>query len=272
MKMISFAAMKGGTGKTTCCWNIGAYLAKNSKVLIMDDDPQGNCSSNLRFDVINMKPDAHTVADIYENISSNPMDVLQPAPIEELPNLDLFPSNMLLHGTEQMLATRAMREQVLMRYIKKNNAFFSYYDYILIDTAPNFGIINQNAFFASDSIILVSEPDVNSINGVHEFLELWESARQYADMEDNVNALIINNVERTKMTNKMFEYIESQPDIKKILIDSHIIHTTRFKECAEQNYPITLLKTKSHQEERSRQRAEKCIADVVKELKKKGVF
>ncbi|MEA2015949.1 MAG: ParA family protein [Actinomycetota bacterium] len=44
MEKIVFFNTKGGTGKTTLCYNFGWYLAskKNKKILFMDFDPQIN--------------------------------------------------------------------------------------------------------------------------------------------------------------------------------------------------------------------------------------
>jgi chromosome partitioning protein len=44
MKKIVFFNTKGGTGKTTICYNFGWYLAgkKNKRILFMDFDPQIN--------------------------------------------------------------------------------------------------------------------------------------------------------------------------------------------------------------------------------------
>lgn len=40
MKVISFAATKGGTGKTTLCYNVAMHVAKKHQVLLADLDPQ----------------------------------------------------------------------------------------------------------------------------------------------------------------------------------------------------------------------------------------
>ncbi|MDD3520396.1 MAG: ParA family protein, partial [Actinomycetota bacterium] len=44
MKKIAFFYTKGGTGKTTICFNYGYYLAdySNKRVLMLDFDPQVN--------------------------------------------------------------------------------------------------------------------------------------------------------------------------------------------------------------------------------------
>ena len=45
MKTITFAASKGGVGKTTLCASLSAYASKKHKTLIIDLDPQGSLTS-----------------------------------------------------------------------------------------------------------------------------------------------------------------------------------------------------------------------------------
>ena len=50
MKIISFAAIKGGVGKTTLAYNFGEWLAKNGKkILFIDLDHQ--CNLSQTYDV-----------------------------------------------------------------------------------------------------------------------------------------------------------------------------------------------------------------------------
>ena len=46
MKIITMATLKGGTGKTLNTFNIAGILAENSKVLLIDIDPQCDLTSN----------------------------------------------------------------------------------------------------------------------------------------------------------------------------------------------------------------------------------
>lgn len=271
-KIISFATMKGGTGKTTDCYNLACSIARTSNVLAIDVDPQGNLSSNLNFDVFTEDEHVKTVADIFDDYDARPEDLIIYSPIEECPTLDLMPSTMFLNGTEMMLVTRTSRERILKNYIKKNMDFFSCYDYILFDTGPNMGIINQNAFFASDHIILICDPDVNSAKGAKIFCKLWELARQYTDEPDNVDALIINNWERNILTRECLEYIISQPKFNSILLQSTIPHSVRYKEAIKQNVPVYLLNTRRKKDEESKQKASESIDMVLQELIERGIF
>ena len=48
-KIISFSNQKGGVGKTTSCVNIAAQIAKKGKkVLLVDMDPQGNATADVK--------------------------------------------------------------------------------------------------------------------------------------------------------------------------------------------------------------------------------
>ena len=49
MKTIAFGTLKGGTGKTTTCFNLAGALAQNpnNKILLVDGDPQCNLIPTL---------------------------------------------------------------------------------------------------------------------------------------------------------------------------------------------------------------------------------
>ena len=262
--------MKGGTGKTTICYNMAGILAEQNNVLAIDLDQQCNLSANFGFDIFDKH--APSVADLFDDPSTDPMAITMFHPVPELEKLDVIPSTMFLNGTELRLVSVYMREQLLKAYIEKNAEFFNYYDYILFDTPPNIGICTQNALHISDHIILVTDPDCNSARGTDVFLELWNEAISMTGGDNHIDALVLNNMERTKMSNMTTEYIDGHEVFSHIKLNTIIPHSTRFKECAEQNKPISLLSTKAKRDEISRAKAEQAIRNMIKELKERGIL
>lgn len=94
-----------------------------------------------------------------------------------------------------------------------HKAFFDQYDYILIDTNPSMSIVNQNAFLASDAILLVSDVSMNAIEGAQLFIALWEEARKRLRREDNIKGFIVNDFDsRNKLSADYLEYLRTSPD------------------------------------------------------------
>lgn len=265
MKTIAVGTLKGGTGKTTVTFNLAGILALEKRVLLIDVDPQCNLSNNIGIEITNQN--IWTAKDIFEGYKPNPADLVIKQPIEKLPNLDLIASSIGLVATELKIGGRTARERILSNYIDDNRDFFEQYDYILIDTNPSMGMINQNAFLAADSIILVTDADDNSRLGLELFVSLWESIRADLRKEDNIKALIINNVDvRNNMTGEMFEYCSNDEDLNKILVRSMIRKRVIFPKAARERIPISVL---GH---RGAGKAFTDLHSVCVELSERGVF
>lgn len=122
-----------------------------------------------------------SVKDIFENLPKNQptaQEVILKAPIPELPNLDLIPSSILLFKTEKAMSMKNNREHILEYFINNNREYLQKYDYIILDTNPSMSIVNTNAFYIADSIILSSDISTNSISGAELFCALWEDDRE----------------------------------------------------------------------------------------------
>ena len=254
MKIISVGTLKGGTGKSMMAFNLAGALAEEKKVLLMDVDPQCNLSNNVGINIA--QQDTYTIKDIFDNPNIDPEKLTVRHPIEPLENLDIIPGHIQLTATELLLSSKPARERILEYYIEDNRDFFEQYDYI---------IVNQNAFCASDSIILVSDIDDNSRIGLELFIYLWEEVRKALRKKDNVKALLINKLDvRTNLSSDMLEYIGSDSDLSKLMISQPVRSRVAFPKAAMQRLPVTLYKG-------AEQSAEE-IRNVVKELYEREVF
>jgi chromosome partitioning protein len=240
MKIITFATLKGGTGKTISCFSIAGILAEQkSKVLIVDIDPQANITSNIGVDEFN--ENFLSIKEVFENQNFNLPSLIIKSPISELANLDIIPSSILLTSTEMKIIGLAGREFILKNYFKKNMDFLKEYDYILFDTNPSMSIINQNAFVISNAIILINDTGMNSIRGIELFMALWEDIATRLEMENNIKGIIINKFDqRTKLSREFLEYCKDNDEIKNLLFDSVIPSNIKLSESEIENKPINI--------------------------------
>ena len=263
------ATLKGGTGKTLNTFNIGGILAENSRVLLIDIDPQCDLTSNCGIDYSNTE--VKTIRDIFENLPKNQPtaeEVIMKSPIPELPNLDLIPSSILLFKTEKMLSTRSNKEHILDYFLQNNETYLNQYDYIMIDTNPSISAININGFYVADSIILSSDISSNSISGAELFCALWEDTREeMAKKENNVRALILCNVDRrSNLINEIKGHLlsENYSIPNDAIVNTVIPMTVKLKDTEIEHKPINILYPKEN--------IKKIYDYVISELKEKGVL
>lgn len=134
-KVIAVAMQKGGCAKTSVSLNLGIGLARaGKKVLLIDNDPQGNLTASLGYE----EPD-----DMSDTLASVMMKIINEEPIEpgygilhHQEGIDLIPGNIELSGLEVLLANVMSRENILKEYIDQIK---DQYGYIIIDCMPSLG-------------------------------------------------------------------------------------------------------------------------------------
>lgn len=264
MKIVAFGTLKGGTGKTTVAFNVGGILAEEHKVLFIDVDPQANLSDNVGVDTTDQ--DGATIKDAFNApTKTTATDVITKTPMWQLPNLDIIASHIRLTATELQLVATPARERILQKWIERNMDVLGKYDYIIIDTNPSMGIVNQNAFMAADSVILVSDVSNKAIQGAQLFTYLWGEVRESMEIEDNVKALILNNCDkRLSLTRYAKEYYMDDEDFSKILIDAMIPAWNEIKKTEISRLPINIAAPSSASCE--------VFRSVVSELKERKVL
>lgn len=264
MKIIVFGTLKGGTGKTTVAFNVGGILAEEHKVLFIDVDPQSNLSDNVGIDTADQS--GWTIRDVFRGpLKTKPKDVITKTPMWQFENLDIIASHIRLTATELQLVATPGRERILQKWIERNRSALEEYDYIIIDTNPSLGIVNQNAFLAADSIILISDVSMKAIQGAQLFKYLWGEVCESLDIEDKTKALILNNFDkRIGLAREIKEYYADDEEFKSIVLDSVIPARADIKATETSYLPINITAPNSNSCE--------AFRAVVDELKERGVL
>jgi chromosome partitioning protein len=168
MKIIAFANQKGGTGKTTSAINIGHALARAGKrILVIDFDPQGHAAVSLNLDtepgVANwlMYPSFNTT-------NLTPETVQQWIRTTADENLFLLPGNQMTAKAQRLLSIEeapisTVRD--LLTPIRRMG-----FDYVLFDTPPSTGGLQEMAAWAADLVVIVTSLDYLSADGVSNFM------------------------------------------------------------------------------------------------------
>ncbi len=160
-RIISIASQKGGVGKTTTSINLGACLAQEGKrVLLVDIDPQGNCTSGVG---INGNDQRNTIYEVLIGQAEIEQAILPTA----LSTLDVLPAGQRLSGAEVELVGMMAREIKLKTALSRIR---DRYDYILIDSPPSLGLLTVNSLTASDSVIIPLQCEYLALEGLTQLI------------------------------------------------------------------------------------------------------
>lgn len=156
---------KGGVGKTTTVLNIGAYLSKKGKkVLLIDMDPQANLTSGLGLNE-HTRREMKTKS-IYDVLISK--HTIKDATLKtKFDNLHLVPSGIELAGAEVEIVSAFSRETILKRALDKVS---SEYDFILVDCPPSLGLLTINGLVAADGVLIPVQSEYFALEGLGQLI------------------------------------------------------------------------------------------------------
>lgn len=203
MRIISVANIKGGVGKTSVCMTVAATMAERGyKVLLIDSDPQANltlCCLHVQSDEL---PSLYHVYCEKRSIDEVKITIKN--------GLDLVSGDFALCNAD-MQFTRAGRLKMLHKAIKNLN---EKYDFVLIDTSPNMGLLSLNAFMVSDYVVVPMVADSFSLKGVRLLKETLDDVSEETGKELPVAGVLLTRYNgRTNVSKLLENSINSAADL-----------------------------------------------------------
>jgi len=161
-RTIAIANQKGGVGKTTTAINLSAALAAyNQRVLLVDNDPQGNATTGLGFP---KRPDQQKVYDAL--VGTQPFDsIIVPTAVY---GLDLAPADRNLVAANIELIDVQQREYRLREGLATVR---DRYDFIFIDCPPALDLLTLNALVAADAVLIPIQCEFFALEGISQLLD-----------------------------------------------------------------------------------------------------
>ena len=192
MKIIAIATAKGGTGKTTTAVNLAYALSvKGKKILLIDTDKQGNLANYFNLTT------AKTLATFMRN-TENGVDIIA---VRE--NIDLINS-----GKEELAKTEKILtgERSPVKVMAKSFSSLNGYDFVFLDLGPSLSLINENALFFCDEILIPASIGFFDMTGIDQVLRIAEeiSKEDRLTKPIKINGIFLNMFDkRTKIAEQI---------------------------------------------------------------------
>lgn len=187
-QVITVANHKGGVGKSTITFNLGAGLAeKGYRVLLIDFDGQANLT--MFSGVAGVKKTVAT--DLFKFSFGEAFDY----PIHTVrENLDILPNNLLHEKWKKYATSESGSMSILRTYIASIKDRYDY-DLIFIDNHNSMDIGLYNSVMASDKVLLVGDPTLDSAAGFSTIVDLMNEIEEHEHHRTECAGIILNRYE-----------------------------------------------------------------------------
>lgn len=199
-KAIAIFNQKGGVGKTTTNVNLSASLVKlGKKVLVIDNDPQGNSTSGLGVDKLSLEYSLYDA--LVDDVEADTCIVNTP-----YEGLDVLPSNVELAGAEIEMIDIENREGRLKKII---DAVKDSYDYIFVDCPPSLGLLTINSLVAVDSVLIPIQCEYYALEGVSSLMNTFQLIKKGLNPALGVEGVVLSMYDsRTNLSTQVVEEVK----------------------------------------------------------------
>ena len=234
MKTISIINLKGGVAKTLTADSMAHVLATfhNKRVLLVDNDKQGNTSK--AFGVHSY--DDKSISDVLTARRLDPREVIKKTRFQ---NVDVMPANMtLIRANMEVLMDSTRPQQTRLRSALNAIAEENFYDFCIIDNAPDINISTINALVASDDVIIPIKIDKYAFDGLEELKEQIEDTRDDLNPRLRLAGCLITCFIRADAEKQGEAWLRSRPEYP--VFDTRIRYSDKVTESTFSEIPTAV--------------------------------
>ena len=247
--IIAITNSKGGVGKTTTALNLGAALtAEGQKVLLIDNDPQGNLTAALGYTAGEMK---HTLASLLLAAIDYPEDIaqhLQKAILHSDTGMDIIPANRRLADAAARLQIMQLSQyqpygdsgrscEAMLKHIA--DALRDTYRYIIIDCGLKHELLTVNALTAADSVIIPVQAEYFALEGISKLLNTIKIIKSKLNPALEIEGFLLTMYDsRLRQANQIYDEVKRH--FQELVFNTVIQRNVKLSEAPSYGLPTIL--------------------------------
>ena len=226
-KIQAFYNFKGGTGKTSLCYQTACFFSNiGFNVLVRDADHQANLSECLGIH------DISNVCSLYDILIDK--IPINRSVIKIRDGLDLIPANEMMFELDYKLSKQDKYDLMTESF----NNIKDHYDLIFIDPNPAISRINLNILHAADIVNLIISAEAFSTSNINRLINIM---KKYGS---NNYRFIINYFQNAASAQKTVDFFRDKHSDK--LVDAVIRKSETFNTSVREQRPIATLQNKKN--------------------------
>ncbi len=173
-RIMAVANQKGGVGKTTTALNLGVLLARMSRVLFVDLDPQASLTTFLGVDSYRVERSSYSLL-MFEGMSlARSLRTLNSS-------MALVPGSIDLAAAAIKIVQDGLPLARLREVLRQSRVAF---DYVVIDTPPGLNVLTVIGLMAADEVIIPTQCSQTAVMNIRAIQDVIWRVRDHMGNPD----------------------------------------------------------------------------------------